>query len=316
VTTSPERSPAVRNPVVRSSGMRNPESTVAADDETEALPGGTAPFGSSFMGVWRLSAYLLLTLVLAPLQAVFALTGMKLGEILPVFYHRCCCRIMGIEVAIAGAMSSVRPTLFVCNHSSYLDITVLGGIVPGCFVAKTEVANWPFFGFLAKLQRTVFVDRRRGTSHRQRDQLKERLHAGDNLILFPEGTSNDGNRVLGFRSSLLSVAETPSDHGPLIVQPVSIAYVAVNGIPMGRALRPMVAWYGGMSLGPHLWQFSRLGRVQVTVGFHPAVGMDRFASRKELTRYCYDSVADGVEAALSGRPAAAVAGKNLAGAES
>ena len=303
--------------MLRSSGMRNPESTdAAAADEFDPLPGGTAPFGSSFMGFWRLSAYLLLTLLLAPIQAVFTLTGLKLGEILPMFYHRWCCRIMGMEVAIAGKMSTVRPTLFVSNHSSYLDVTVLGGIVQGCFVAKSEVANWPFFGFLAKLQRTVFVDRRRGTSHRQRDQLQERLQAGDNLMLFPEGTSNDGNRVLAFRSALLSVAETPSGHGPLVVQPVSVAYVGVNGMPMGRALRPMVAWYGGMSLGPHLWQFSRLGRVQVTVAFHPAVSIDRFASRKELTRYCYDCVADGVEAALGGRPAVAVADKNPAGAAS
>jgi 1-acyl-sn-glycerol-3-phosphate acyltransferase len=295
---------------------RGPASAaVTADDE--ALPGGgTTPFGSNFLGAWRLAAYLLLTFALAPFQVLFTLSGLKLGEKLPVFYHRCCCRIMGIEVAVVGDMSAVRPTLFVSNHSSYLDISILGGLIPGCFVAKTEVANWPFFGFLAKLQRTVFVDRRRGTSHRQRDQLQERLHAGDNLILFPEGTSNDGNRVLAFRSALLSVAETRSGHGPLVVQPVSIAYVAVNGIPMGRAMRPMVAWYGGMSLGPHLWQFSRLGRVQAVICFHQAVGMDRFASRKELTRYCNDCVADGVEAALGGRWTTVTSGKNQVAAES
>ena len=277
-----------------------------ANEKIESLPGGTAPFGSNFLGVWRLTTYLLVTLMLAPLQAVFTLTGMRLGEKLPVFYHRQCCRIMGIGITVRGAMSAARPTLFVSNHSSYLDIAVLGSLIPGCFVAKSEVATWPLFGFLAKLQRTVFVDRRRGTSHRQRDQLQERLHAGDNLILFPEGTSNDGNRVKPFRSALLSVAETPTGNGPLVTQPVSVAYVEMNGIPMGRGLRPMVAWYGGMSLGPHLWQFSRLGRVKVVVDFHDAVRIDRLGSRKELTRYCSESVANGVELALSGRPADAV----------
>lgn len=276
----------------------------AATEEFEPLPGGSAPFGSSFLGIWRLSAYFLLTLILAPVQALFTLSGVRLGEKLPVFYHRCCCRIMGIEIVTRGTMSDERPTLFVCNHSSYLDISVLGGIIPGCFVAKAEVAAWPFFGFLAKLQRTVFVDRRRHTSHRQRDQLQERLHAGDNLILFPEGTSNDGNRVLPFRSSLLSVAETPTGNGSLATQPVSIAYVDMNGLPMGRGLRPMVAWYGGMSLGPHLWQFSRLGRVKVIVDFHAPVRIAGFASRKELTRHCNQSVAEGVECALAGRASA------------
>ena len=273
------------------------------NEKIESLPGGTAPFGSNFLGIWRLTAYLLVTLMLTPLQAVFTLTGMRLGEKLPVFYHRRCCRIMGIEITVRATISAARPTLFVSNHSSYLDIAVLGSLIPGCFVAKSEVATWPLFGFLAKLQRTVFVDRRRGTSHRQRDQLQERLHAGDNLILFPEGTSNDGNRVKPFRSALLSVAETPTGNGPLVTQPVSVAYVEMNGIPMGRGLRPMVAWYGGMSLGPHLWQFSRLGRVKVVVDFHDAVRIDPLGSRKELTRYCSESVANGVELALSGRPA-------------
>ncbi len=290
---------------------RAPRSPEAAVEDIGPLPRGSAPFGSTFLGAWRLSAYLLLTLVLAPFQAILATTGMRLGEWLPVFYHRQCCRIMGIRLVVRGTPSTARPTLFVSNHSSYLDISILGSLVTGCFVAKTEVANWPFFGFLAKLQRTVFVDRRRRTSHRQRDQLQERLHAGDNLILFPEGTSNDGNRVLPFRSALLSVAETPTGHGPLVTQPVSIAYVEMNGMPLGRGLRPMVAWYGGMSLGPHLWQFSRLGRMKVVVEFHPPVRIDRFGSRKELTRYCSDSVASGLERALAGREPE-VAGKNQA----
>jgi 1-acyl-sn-glycerol-3-phosphate acyltransferase len=219
---------------------------------------------------------------------------------LPVFYHRLCCRLMGIAVVPVGEMSTRRPTLFVSNHTSYLDITVLGSLIPGSFVAKTEVAQWPLYGWLAKLQRTVFVERRRQASHRQRDQLKERLAAGDNLILFPEGTSNDGNRVLPFRSALLSVAEA-DDSRRLAIQPVSVAYVALNGIPMGHGLRPLVAWYGDMTLGPHLWQFSRLGKITVVVEFHPPVNLTTVGDRKNLTRHCSAAVAAGVEKALTGR---------------
>ena len=217
----------------------------------------------------------------------------------------------GMAVVPVGEMSTRRPTLFVSNHTSYLDITVLGSLIPGSFVAKTEVAQWPLYGWLAKLQRTVFVERRPQTSHRQRDQLKERLAAGDNLILFPEGTSNDGNRVLPFRSALLSVAEVEVKDR-LLIQPVSVAYVALNGIPMGHGLRPLVAWYGDMTLGPHLWQFSRLGKITVVVEFHPPVNLVTVGDRKNLTRYCATAVESGVEKALTGQ-ALAPEGKDSAG---
>ena len=267
----------------------------------DPLAEGIAPFGSDLLGARRLVAYLLLTLLLMPVQALLVALGTGLSERLPVLYHGLCCRLMGIDVVPVGAMSMRRPTLFVSNHTSYLDITILGSLIGGSFVAKAEVARWPMYGVLAKLQRTVFVERRRQTSHHQRDQLRERLAAGDNLILFPEGTSNDGNRVLPFRSALLSVAEAEDAKGRLMIQPVSIAYVALNGIPMGHGLRPLVAWYGDMSLGPHLWQFSRLGKITVVVEFHTPVELASFGDRKELTRHCSNAVATGVERALTGR---------------
>jgi 1-acyl-sn-glycerol-3-phosphate acyltransferase len=262
---------------------------------------GIAPFGSDTLGARRLVGYLCLTLLLMPVQALFVALGTRMAERFPIVYHKLCCRLMGIDIATVGSMSRNRPTLFVSNHTSYIDLTVLGALVPGSFVAKAEVAKWPLYGWLAKLQRTVFVDRKRNTSHLQRDQLRRRLAAGDNLILFPEGTSNDGNRVLPFRSALLSVAEASSADAPLVIQPVSVAYVALNGIPMGHGLRPLVAWYGDMTLGPHLWQFSRLGKVTAVVEFHPPVDLKDAGSRKDLTRYCLAAVADGVERALTGR---------------
>jgi 1-acyl-sn-glycerol-3-phosphate acyltransferase len=262
---------------------------------------GIAPFGSDTLGARRLVGYLFLTLLLMPVQALFVLLGTRMAERFPIVYHKICCRLMGIDIVTLGTMSRNRPTLFVSNHTSYIDITVFGALIPGSFVAKAEVAQWPLYGWLAKLQRTVFVDRKRNTAHLQRDQLQQRLAAGDNLILFPEGTSNDGNRVLPFRSALLSVAEASSPEAPLVIQPVSVAYVALNGIPMGHGLRPLVAWYGDMTLGPHLWQFSRLGKVTAVVEFHQPVDLKDAGSRKDLTRYCLTAVANGVERALTGR---------------
>jgi 1-acyl-sn-glycerol-3-phosphate acyltransferase len=257
--------------------------------------------GSSWLATWRLAVYLGLTLSLIPIQLIFVLLSSRLAERLPVFYHRLCCRIFGFDVVTVGEISRARPTLFVSNHTSYLDIPVLGSILPASFVAKTEVANWPGFGVLAKLQRTVFVDRKRGTTHRQRDDLQARLDAGDQLILFPEGTSNDGNRVLPFRSALFSVAERQTAGQVLTVQPVSVSYTSLNGLPLGHSLRPLLAWYGDMTLGNHLWAFCRLGRVRVVVEFHPVTTIGQFPSRKELTRHCFDLVANGVSRALAGQ---------------
>ena len=275
-------------------------------DDPPLSPSGVTPFGSNYLGFFRLTLYALVTLALTPVQILILLVARRYWWALPFTYHKLCCRIMGLKVRMVGTPAKARPVLFVSNHVSYLDIPVLGSIIPVSFIAKSEVAQWPGYGWLAKLQRTVFVDRRRNTTRQQRDSLHARLAAGDALVLFPEGTSNDGNRILPFRSALLSVAEAASER-PLAIQPVSIAYTTVNGVPLGWGLRPLVAWYGGMELGGHLWRFSRLGQVEVVVQFHDEIRTGDFPSRKELTRHCSEAVASGVDRALGGRlPAAAI----------
>jgi 1-acyl-sn-glycerol-3-phosphate acyltransferase len=247
--------------------------------------------------------YLIATLILIPLQVIAVALGSRLAERIPVVYHRCVCWLFGLDVVLRGAPVSTRPTLFVANHSSYIDIEVFSSLIPVCFIAKAEVASWPFFGTLARLQRTVFVDRRPGSTADQRDAIAERLAQGDNLMLFPEGTSDDGNRTLPFFSALFSVAERRlADGRPLTVQPVSIAYAELNGFPLGRSLRPLLAWYGDMELAPHLWHFAGLGRVKVVVEFHPPVNIDQFGSRKGLADHCRQAIARGMAEAIAGRP--------------
>ena len=264
--------------------------------------------GSPVTAVWRLSAYVGFTLLIMPVQAVALLLRLPLRTAIPLWYHRRCCRILGVRVERRGRQSRAHPTLYLANHSSYLDITVLGSVIAGSFVAKVEVADWPFFGWLAKLQRTVFVERRALRAARQRDAITGRLEQGDDLILFPEGTSDDGNRVLPFKSALLSAAEVHPRGQPLAVQPVSVAYTKLDGLPLGRSLRPFFAWYGDMEMAPHLWQLAGLGRLTVAVHFHPPVTIDEFGSRKALSEHCQAKVAQGVALALSGRPAAAAGG--------
>ncbi|HEX9461055.1 MAG TPA: lysophospholipid acyltransferase family protein [Alphaproteobacteria bacterium] len=258
--------------------------------------------GSSIpRAIARLCAYFLVTLPLMPVQAVLLGVGAPLARRLPYRYHRLICRVLGIEVEIHGAISVKRPTLFVCNHVSYLDIEVIGATIEASFVAKREVAGWPIFGWLAKLQRTIFVDRRSSGVANERDDLARRLEEGDNVVLFAEGTSSDGNRLKPFKSSLFSVAERMVQDRPLTVQPVSVAYTRLDGMPIGRQWRPFFAWYGAMDLAPHLWTLLGLGRLTVTMIFHPTLTMADAGSRKALAAACQAVIGRGLEAANSGR---------------
>jgi len=249
----------------------------------------------------RILIYLPWTALLVPVQAVAVALNVPLGWRLPRFYHRICCRILGFRIERTGTISTKRPTLFIANHTSYLDITILGALLEAGFVAKAEIAGWPLFGLLAKLQRCVFVERRGVRAGEQRDQLRQRLEARHNIVLFPEGTSHDGNRVRPFKTALFAAAEHVVDGAPVTVQPVSVAYTRFDGYPLGRTFRPLYAWYGDMEMMSHMFQALGIGTLTVEVQFHEPVTLAQFASRKELASHCYQAVAQGVAEANAGR---------------
>jgi len=259
---------------------------------------------STPLRLFRILAWVALTLSLMPAQIVLVLFGCnRLAARLPRFYHGLVCRMLGIDVERQGALYTGGPTLFVANHSSYLDIEILGASLPAFFISKSDIASWPLFGWLARLQRTVFIDRKIRSVRVQRDSIEQRLAAGDSLVLFPEGTSGDGLHLLPFKSSLFAAVEDAAQRHDVAVQPVSVAYTRLDGMPLGRFYRPFFAWYGDMELAPHLWAVLGLGRLTAVVTFHTPVRARDFASRKELAEYCRRVVASGLEAALSGRAA-------------
>ena len=258
--------------------------------------------GSLTLRLARLALYFAWTAALMPVQLVGLALRRRWTSTLPVFYHRWCCRILGFRIRVIGTPTSERPVLYTANHISYTDITILGSVIPGSFIAKSEVAQWPFFGWLAKLQRSVFVDRRVRNTAAQRDAIGRRLADGAALILFPEGTSGDGNRVRPFKSALFGAAQQGEGVPLVIVQPVSLAYTRLDGIPIGRFYRPFFAWYGAVHLAPHLWSMVGLGTVEAVVEFHPPTFLSDCGSRKALAEYCHARIAGGVAGALYGRP--------------
>ncbi|MDA0368124.1 MAG: lysophospholipid acyltransferase family protein [Proteobacteria bacterium] len=247
-------------------------------------------------------------LPLIPIQSLMVRFNTGNKTYLPRLFHRAVRAIVGIKIVQIGDIATNRPLLFAINHASWLDITVFGALTPVSYIAKSEVASWPVFGLFARLQRTVFVERNRHRTANHRDDILERFDAGERIGLFPEGTSSDGNRVLPFKSAFFAVAEHRTNGQPLPVQPVSIAYVGLEGLPLGRDERHRFAWYADMDLAPHLWGVLAAGRLTVSVQFHPVVTIEQFGSRKELARYCEATVAQGVSAAISGRLPNNVAG--------
>ena len=252
----------------------------------------------TFRAAFILVAFLTITLILIPVQWLFVTLRLPARRTFPHRYHRMVAHLFGIRVRVVGTPPK-SATLILANHSSWLDIVTFSAVAPLSFIAKSEVNTWPFFGTLARLQRTVFVTRtRRSETGQARDAIAERLIEGDVLVLFPEGTSSDGNTVLPFKSALLGAAEIVMADGCRVpVQPVSSAYVAREGIPMGRENRPLYAWYGDMELVPHLWEALKAGPLDVVMQFHePLQPLDR----KELARQGGEIVRKGHAQALAG----------------
>jgi 1-acyl-sn-glycerol-3-phosphate acyltransferase len=206
---------------------------------------------------------------------------------LPRRWHRIVCYFLGIRINIHGEVESRRPLMLCSNHSSWLDIMVLSAVADVAFIAKMEVSEWPIFGTLAKLQKSVFVVReeRRKTGH-QANEIAGRMADGEIVVLFPEGTTSDGNRLLEVKSSLFGAAAMAVPYSPtgtVVVQPVAVAYTRVHGIAMGRYHRPLAAWPGDIELLPHLLDIVRCGAIDAEVSFGEAVDYRAETSRKEVS---------------------------------
>ena len=276
----------------------------ALSDEAFGAPGTRA--GQMARATWRGGAALACTAPSALLQAALIRLPGRGKVVFARVYWAWLCRIIGLRVQVVGEQArrrDGRAVVFASNHSSWLDIPALGGALEACFIAKQEVGGWPVIRTVARLGRTVFISRRASSTGRERDQMRERLGA-DNLILFPEGTSSDGSRVLPFRSAFFSVVE-PQDGGPPpLIQPVSIVYDRLAGLPVGRASRPVFAWYGDMELGSHFWRLAQYRGLGATILLHPPVDPADYPSRKALALAVWQTVADGAATLRQNRPVA------------
>jgi lyso-ornithine lipid O-acyltransferase len=225
---------------------------------------------------------------------------------IPLLFHRAIHRILGLRCIVEGRPPAKNArALIVANHVSWLDISVIGATRPLSFIAKSEIADWPGIGLLAKLQNSIFIDRsRRAATAATSAQMGTRLSDGDCIVLFAEGTTGDGTRIGPFRSSLLGAVNEAlgrDGDGEISVQPLTILYVGRHGIPGGRAERALLAWYGDTELMPHLLEILNGGPVDVRLVWGEPITMGRGHSRKETARLAETTIRKTAAEQLSGR---------------
>ncbi|MCB1681690.1 MAG: 1-acyl-sn-glycerol-3-phosphate acyltransferase [Rhodospirillales bacterium] len=245
----------------------------------------------------KLLIFGLLVIIVSPLQLlVLTFTKGKHAYDVPCLWHKAICSVMRIRITIVGPPAREYQTLYVGNHLSYLDIPAIGSIIKGSFVAKKDVESWPLFGFLSRLQQTAFISRSREDAGKEKNALDVMLRDGKSLILFPEGTSTDGQTVLPFKSSLFSIALLEQAQH-LYVQPFTVTVNAVNGKkPETQDERDIYAWHINMDtpLHIHLWRFAKSRGASITLHFHPPILASGYNDRKVLAKLCHDHVSKGL----------------------
>lgn len=233
-----------------------------------------------------------LTVLALPFQVLILALGLPVWQVLPRLFFRLLAFGLGLKVTVLGAPVRTGAVLLVANHISWLDIPAIAARVPVSFVAKSEVARYPVVGWLAKLQRTVFVDRTRRTdTGRTAREMSALMGRGGTVLLFAEGTSDIGTHVLPFRSALLGAAQAALAGGAadaVAIQPLAIAYTHVSGLPLSRHQRPQIAWIGDMGMGDNLRHILSSGPKRVVIAFGDPLPGD--GDRKTVARQAEDAV--------------------------
>jgi len=203
-------------------------------------------------------------------------------------------RLLNISIRLEGHRDWVGGGghLIVSNHLGYVDGIVLGSIFPVIYVSKRDVRRWRLVGQWTVLIGTIFIDRQKKRKILQLvEEIAGKLREGANVLLFPEGTSTNGEKFLSFQSAPFAAALMAR----ATVVPVTLTYRRVNQQPLSAANRDRVYWYGGMDFVSHFWNLLGLRRIEVSVKIHPGIELSEFQNnsqgRKKLGQACYRAIA-------------------------
>ncbi|HXW69624.1 MAG TPA: lysophospholipid acyltransferase family protein [Dissulfurispiraceae bacterium] len=205
------------------------------------------------------------------------------------WWARTNCFILGIHITPSGAYKQNDVFFIVSNHCSYLDVLIIGAIMPSVFVSKNEVASWIFLGRIVKLAGTVFIDRESKTAAvRALKAIKDRLESGISVVVFPEGTTDDGLTIRDFKSTFF---KAPID-SKVPVLPLSIMYSHIDWRPVTPGTIDAVAWHSDMQFVPHFWNLLGFSRIDARIHFNPPL-YHFTEDRKTLSSFVFGKVKQG-----------------------
>ncbi|HEV8343570.1 MAG TPA: lysophospholipid acyltransferase family protein [Candidatus Binatia bacterium] len=206
--------------------------------------------------------------------------------------------ILNVKMTIEGHWDRLASSgyFIISNHVGYLDGVILGSLLPVLYVSKREVRHWPVIGAWTALCGTVFIDReRKDKVPLLVEEMVKKLRQRANVLIFPEGTSTNGEKLLPFQST--PFAAPLRMHAPIL--PISIIYKRIDGQAVSPSNRDRVYWYGDMEFAGHLWNLLALRSIDAVVKVHPRIdttGLKNDSlSRKQLSQVCYDAVLSGLD---------------------
>ncbi|MDV3252450.1 1-acyl-sn-glycerol-3-phosphate acyltransferase [Devosia sp. BK] len=228
------------------------------------------------------------------LQWIIVTLRLPFWTVIPRLFHRMGCIFLGLRVTTIGEPATGRPTLLLSNHISWTDIVAIGSVAEVTFVAKQEVGKWPLVGLLADLQKTIYVDRtRRAGTGRTAEAMGQHMAGGNAVVLFAEGQSDIGTHVLPFRSALVGAAQHAMEAAgatDVNIQPLTVAYTKLQGLPVSRNERSLIAWIKSKSVKQNIREILSGPVKDVTVAFGAPQILSAGGNRKTITRAAENEV--------------------------
>ncbi|MCM8763991.1 MAG: 1-acyl-sn-glycerol-3-phosphate acyltransferase [Candidatus Omnitrophica bacterium] len=203
------------------------------------------------------------------------------------YFTKIALKFLNIKITRNKISPPVNKTyLIVSNHLSYTDVVVISSIFPACFITSVEIGKDFFLGTLARMGGSLFVERRKKTRLlMDLEAISAVLSEGLSVVLFPEGTSTNGERMLPFRKTFFRSAISCG----VDVLPVCICYVSINGKPVNEKNRDLVFWYGDMRFFPHFMNLLKLSSIKVKLEILPPIQTSAMNSNT-VSKIAYHSI--------------------------